>query len=228
MRFKVLFTLLLTAITYVGYCQNKAVVLKKCLSEKSEGFPSNNYTCQKLYFVDGSLVCKVNLSNNGWQIIDSITYQNEGGKLCVKTFQPLYDVENKMVRSYDLFNVESYQTNESFFETKDKYNLSKEYLFNLDFLLSKKPEKTEWGYFFNFGFIPSLFTQYGIPANEILKTFNFIIEDSIVISDSFIYENFILFRNYEYLNDQLKSVVIFIKDRNGKIIFHFKEVYELV
>lgn len=227
MRFKLVFTYLLIAVVQVGCSQEKAVVLKKCLSETTESFPGKNYACQKLSFVDQSLVYKINYSYNGWQIIDSIAYQNDGEKHCVKSFQPVYDVENRIVKSYELLNVDCDQANVIFNEIKDKFGLSREYLADLEFLLSKNPEKNEKGYKFKSGIIPSLFTQYGIPYDGLLKAFSFNIDDNMIKADSIVYSNFALSRNYEYESGRLKEVKIFVNDREGNILSQFREVLEL-
>lgn len=62
---------------------------------------------------------------------------------------------------------------------------------------------------------------------SLLKAFSFNIEDNMLKADLFIYENFTLSRNYEYESDLLKEVEIFIKDREGNILFQFREVFEL-
>ncbi len=227
MKFKLVFTYLLVAVAHIGCSQEKAIVLKKCLSESTESFPSKNYTCQKLSFVNQVLNYKVNYSFNGWQIIDSIAYQNDNGMHCVKSFQPVYDIENRIIKSYVLLNVDCNQTNVLFNEIKDKYGLSREYLANLEFLLSKKPEKHEKRYQFKGGIIPSLFTQYGIPNDGLLQAFSFKIEDNMIKSDSFMYENLTLSRNYKYESGLLKEVKIFVKDREGNTLSQFKEVFEL-
>ena len=208
-------------------CQSNVIVSKKCFSEPIEGFPGKNYTCQKLSVVGQTLDDKINYSSNGWQIIDSVAYQNDRGKHCAKSFQPVYDVGNRIVKSYELLNVECDQVNVLLNEIKDKYGLSREYLANLNFLLSKNPEKTEKGYQFKDGISPSLFSQYGIPYDKILKTFSFNIEDNMIKADSFMYHSLTLSRKYEYESGQLKEVKIFIKDRDGNILSQFREVFEL-
>ncbi|PZX48947.1 hypothetical protein [Algoriphagus chordae] len=208
-------------------CQSNVIVLKKCFSEPLEGFPSKNHTCQKLSFVGQTLDYKINYSFNGWQIIDSVAYQNDKGKLCAKFFQPVYDVENRIVKSYELLNVDCNQVTVFLNEIKDKYGLSRDYLANLNFLLSKNPEKTEKGYQFNGGIIPSLFTKYGIPYDKLLKAFSFNIEDNMIKADSFMYDTLTLSRKYEYESGQLKEVKISIKDRDENILSQFREVFEL-
>ena len=227
MKFKLIFTCLLIAVAQIGCSQDKVVVLKKCLSESTESFPSKNSTCQKLFFVNQALTYKLNYSFNGWQIIDSIAYQNDSGKHCVKFFQPVYDVENRIVKSYELLNVDCNQTNVLFNEIKDKYGLSREYLANLEFLLSKNPEKNEKKYLFKGGIIPSLFSQYGIPYDELLRAFSFNIKDNMIKADSFVYDSLTLSRNYEYESGLLKEVKILVKDREGNILSQFREVFEL-
>jgi hypothetical protein len=205
----------------------KKIILKKCFSESTESFPSENYTCQKLSFEGENLVYKINYSYNGWQIIDSIAYLNEGGKDCIKSFQPIYDVENRTIKSYELLNVDCNQKNVSLININDKYGLSKEYLKSLLFLLSRHPEKNNDEYSFRDGIIPSLFTEYGIPFNEILSVFSFKKEGDVLQYDSFVYESFVLTRNYVYEHGFLKQVGIVVKNRNEKILHQFIETFEL-
>jgi hypothetical protein len=227
MKFRLVFIYLFISVSQVACSQQKEIILKKCFSESTESFPSKNYTCQKLSFEGENLVYKINYSYNGWQIIDSIAYLNEGGKDCIKSFQPIYDVENRTVKSYELLNVDCNQKIVSFNNINDKYGLSKEYLGSIQSLLSKHPEKNNDEYKFKEGIIPSLFTQYGIPYNEPLSAFTFKIEGDVLQDDSFVYESFILTRNYEYENELLKQVKIVVKDRSERIISQFTETFEL-
>lgn len=227
MKLGLIFVCVFISASQVACSQQKEVIIKKCITEPTESFPSKNYACQKLSFEGHNLIYKINYSSNGWQIIDSIAYLNEGEKYCIKSFQPIYDVENRIVKSYELLNVDCNQTNESFNNINDEFDLSREYLESIQFLLSKNPEKNNDVYNFKNGIIPSLFTQYGIPYNETLSAFTFMIKDNVLQEDSFVYESFVLVRNYEYENGLLKKVRIKVKDRGKRIIYQFTEIFEL-
>lgn len=231
MKIKLMLIYVFISLSQVGCSQQSNVILKKCFSESTKSFKSKNYICQKLIFKEQNLICKINYSSNGWQIIDSVSYQNEGGKYCVKSYQPLYDVENKSVKNYELLNINCNQVKESSYDNllqiKDKYDLSSVYIDNIEFLLSKNPEKSVKGFIFKNGIIPSLFVQYGIPYDELLNALTFNIKNKLLKDDSFVYKNFVLTRNYEYDNGLLKEVRIEVRDRKERIISQFREVFEL-
>lgn len=227
MKFRFVFIYIFALASLVACSQQNEIIQKRCFSESTESFPSKNYTCQKLFFEDENLIYKLNYSSNGWQIIDSIAYLNERGEDSIKSFQPIYDVENRTIKSYELLNVDLSQKNVLFNNIGDKYGLSKEYLESIQFLLSKYPEKNNDTYKFKDTIIPSLFTQYGIPYSESLSTFTFKIQDDMLQNDLFVYDSFVLTRNYEYENRLLKQVKIVVKDRSEKVISQFIETFEL-
>ena len=230
MKIKLLFVCIFFTISQVGYSQKSNFILKKCFSKSTQSFPNKNYICQKLILKGQSIIYKLNYSSNGWQIIDSVVCQKKGGKYCEKFYQPIYDVENRFIKNYELLNVDCIQIKKSSYDDllriKDEYNLSKEYIDNIEFLLSKHPMKSIKEYSFKNEIIPSLFTQYGIPYDELLSVFTYKLESRLLKDDSFIFKNFVLTRNYVYNNGLLKEVRIEIRNREEKIISQFREVFE--
>jgi hypothetical protein len=227
MKFKLVFIYFFIYVSQVACSQKKEIILKKCFSESTESFTNRNYICQKLSFVNQTLIYKINYSYNNWQIIDSVTYQREKEKYCIKFFQPVYDITNKVVIKYKLLNIDCNHTNIIFNNINDTYSLTRDYLESIEFLLSKNPVKNNSEYVFKDSIIPSLFTRYGIPYNEPLISFAFEIKNDIIENDSFIYENFILTRNYKYEKSLLKEVEIVVTNRDKKNIFQFYESFEL-
>jgi len=226
--------LLLAYLFFIGHVacsQQNVIIQKKCFSVATESFPAKSYICQKIFFSGQILIYKVDYSYNGWQIIDSVAYQKEGLKYCSKSYQPVYDFENRTIKSYQLLYVDCNQvkvsSNDKFPKINDKYGLSREYLYELELLISKNPERNAGGYKFNGGIIPTIFGQYGIPYDETLYAFTFSIKNSVVKEDSFTYEHFILNRSYQYENGFLKEVKIVIKDGEERTISQFREVFEL-
>lgn len=211
--------------------QQDVVILKKCFSEGQESFPGKNYTCAKLFFKGQKLSYKINYSNNGWQIVDSVSYQREGAKLCAKSYQPLYDVENRKVKDYQLNSVacnpNEVLSDDKLSQINDKFHLSKEYLATLNFLLAKNPKQTANGFLFDGGIIPSLFTHYGIPYDEPLFTFDYTIKEGVIKSDSFVYGDYDLIREYEYKSGVLKEVKIVVANRKGVEILEYREYFEI-
>ena len=230
-RIKLIFTCLFLGMSQMACSQQNVVILKKCFSEGQESFPSKNYTCEKLFFNGQKLSYKINYSSNGWQIVDSVSYQIEGSKLCAKSYQPLYDIENRRVTDYQLNSVDcnpnEVLSNDRLSQINDKFYLSREYLAALNFLLSKDPKQTDNGFLFDGGIIPSLFTQYGIPYDEPLSTFDFTIEDGVIKSDSFVYENYVLKREYEYKSRMLEEVKIVVTNRKGVETSEYREYFEI-
>lgn len=109
MKIELILTYLFLALSHISYSQQKEIILKKCFSESTESFTSKNYICQKMAFEDQYLIYKINYSDNGWQIYDSIVFKKEGEKFCIKKYQPIYDVKNRVLKSYELLYVDCYE-----------------------------------------------------------------------------------------------------------------------
>lgn len=227
MKIRLVLISFIFSFSHIGCSQDIMIIFKKCFNESTESFPSKNYKCQKLYFENENLVYIINYSLNNWQIIDSIVYQYGKGEYCIKSYQPIYNIENSTIDSYELLNVDCNQNILSVNSLNDRYSLSKFYIRSVEFLLSKHPEKYNDEYKFKDGIIPSLFMQYGIPYNESLNSFSFKIDAGMLRNDKYVFKNFVLTRNFEYENGILKKVRILIKDVNENVISDMIEMFEL-
>jgi hypothetical protein len=231
MRFIYLYIIL--GLSNVACPQQNTRINKTCISDGSESFPSKNYTCQKLFYSDQNLVWEVNYSYNGWQVYDSIYYEIKGLKYCISTFQPVYDESSRTVSNYSIGNVDCKQekgfSNKNLALINDQYSLSKPYLNDLNFLLQRNPINQRNVFNFKSAISPSLFSQYGIPYNELLSSFSFIVNrDNQIESDEFSFSNFMLKREYHYQDSRLQEVVITLVNKRTSGTSKFKEQFEIV
>jgi hypothetical protein len=220
-------------LSQVACSQQNTRINKTFVSEGSESFPSKNYTCQKLFYSDQNLVWEINYSYNGWQVYDSIYYEIKDSKYCISTFQPVYDEGSKTVSNYSVGNIDCEQekdfSNKDLALISDQYFLSKPYLSDLNFLLQRNPINQGNVFKFKTAISPSLFSQYGIPYNELLSSFSFIVSiDNQIESDEFYFSNFTLKREYHYQESRLEEVVITLINKRTSSTSKFKEKFEIV
>ncbi len=231
MRFTCLYIFI--GLSQIACFQQEVRIIKKCSSSGNESFVDKNYICQKLFYEEQKLIWKVNYSYNEWQIYDSIYYEYKDSNYCVKTFQPTYKEGNKVVAGYQLSNVDCDQgktfPSGYFSQINDQYLLSRPYLRDLNFLLQLSPIISDNEFKFKNGISPSLFSQYGIPYNELLDSFSFVVnQDDLIESDNFYFINYTLKRKYRYENSRLQDVIIIVENKRTNVVSEFKEHFEIV
>ena len=218
-------------LNFTTYSQENIKVVKMCSLFGDKSFTNKNFKSQDIFFKGDVLIGQINYSYNGWQIYDSIAYETKGLNLCLKTFAAIYDVNEKLFKKYKYIGVNCDEqvvfSNKHLNKVNDKYLLSRPYLKILDLLLTLNPNKVNNHYFFNKGIIPTIFTEYGIPSNEVLNSFSFnIIHDNNLISnDEFYFLDYIVKRKYRYLNSVLQSVTIIVESTKNLIIREYEEKY---
>jgi hypothetical protein len=176
---------------------------------------------QKSYFNGGNLVYRINYANNGWQVLDSIVYEDKNTKHCWHFYKPTYDIENRKLLKYDFSEVECEDKKNAFIQNvEDKYSLSKLYLDDLRFLLEiEGGNKLELDgstlVTLKESIKPSILTKYGIPFNESLNNFSYKIDNELLVYDQFNFENYVLKREYFYSkNHVLTEVRIYVEGKN--------------
>lgn len=221
------------SLSFTACSQENLKVVKMCSSSGDESFIDKNYKSQELFFKGENLIGQINYSYNGWQIYDSISYENKGLNLCVKTFTAQYNVEERLFEKYAFEGVNCDEeinfSNRYLNNVNDKYFLSRPYLKDLDLLLGFHPHKNGDEFNFKEGVIPSILTKYGIPFNEKLNSFSFNItsENNLISNDEFYFSGYIVKRKYEYVNSVLRSVIITIENKKTSVVLKYEEKYIL-
>ena len=132
----------------------------------------------------------------------------------------IYDVKDQFLSKKWLkgsdYNFRGNVDNSNSFYVKDSLSLLKEYLSDLDLIMSKTEPKNihkrgsgaEKINTYNFDNTPSILMNYGIPINEILESLTTYIKDELIVKDEFVFQNYYLTRTYEYKNNIIDRVTI--------------------
>ena len=188
---------------------------------------------QNMYFKNSNLIWKINFANNGWQILDSISYEYKNPNYCTKIYKPEYNELSNKIKSFKLTSLDcsnNYNYNSLILRTTDVFFLSKYYTNDLDFLLKLNPIlksnlNNQNEYHFKKKVIPSILTNFGIPINEKLEMFTFTFNNKLIESDFFKFEHFVLKRKYEYKDSILSIVYIEVINNKNKKTHQFKEMF---
>ena len=159
---KLFYLIISVCLSFSACSQNEFTIVKNNLESGDGSFVTKDYKSQELYYKGESLISKINYSNNGWQIYDSIAYEKRGMKLCVEIFNAEYDIKKKKFKGFSSSDVDCDRaislSSDLVNKVIDKYFLLKPYLEDLDLLLSYNPNKVNDEYRFEEGFAPSIFT----------------------------------------------------------------------
>lgn len=220
--------------SYFTACSQQEVkIIKECYFSGSVNFPSRKYICEKMYFQGRQLMSKIEYSPNGWQVYDSISYNYFGNVYIANSYKPTYDLDNRTIKDYKLESKDT--VHQKTFSGKlskinDQYHLSKPYLFDLWFLLQRNPRYENNTFTFKYGIIPSLFSKYGLPYNELLKSFVFTISPgNLIEGDVFIFQDYIVRRAYKYNGyHRLIEVQIRVEDKRNNITSEYREYFDIL
>jgi hypothetical protein len=206
---------------------------KKSLTKNTTGqiYP---WLMEKSCFSDTNIQYKVRYAMNGWQVYDSVAYGD--GKITVfqaKYPEPVlkdnYPVLSKTIESYKISSVDScsgcYQEQSTFFRVVNQYGLLNSAIFRLNLVLKNGPVRQNNKYVFNTGNIPSILLGFGIPYDEVLTSFKFEIRDSLLISDSYNFENYQVDNTYFYEDSVLQKRNIVVKYLNESNEKHYCEYF---
>lgn len=191
-------------------------VQKGIMVTKFRTYNNSDKKNQEILFERDKKVWEKNYSSNGWQVLDSIVY-NEYETI---TYEPQYGDAREIVKysKRESTNQLTSKTNETFqYPLKDKYELGNLYLNDIKLILELMDKKTfeiKSKNTLKTNFIPSILTRYGIPYNELLDSCKYsITKDGLLQNDNFYFENFTVNRDYEYDDLVLKTVNILRVDK---------------
>lgn len=208
-------------------------IIKNVSIEGDKTFISRDYVAQKLYFEKFSLVGLVNLSYNGWQILDSTKYRYTDSLICWNKFHPTYIVASKKISSYKTSKdncTDRNDANEKSIKINDAYGLSDVYIKDINLLISFKPTKTPSGFRFKKYVIPSILIEFGIPPKAHLQSFSYSLtrDSNLLESDCFVFESYKVTRTYHYANKILSEVFIEVKNSTSNTVRKFKHKFKIV
>lgn len=220
--------------SYLTACSQQEVkIIKECYFSGNESFPNRKYICQKMYFQGKQLMSKIEYSYNGWQVYDFTSYKYIKDGYITELYKPIYDLESRIFKGYELESTDTVQhkiLSGKLVKINDQYHLSKPYLYDLWFLLERNPKNENNIFKFKYGIIPTLFSEYGLPYNELLKSFTFTIsQDNLIEGDVFFFQDYIVRRKYKYNEyHRLKEVQITIENTKDNIISEYRESFEII
>jgi len=217
-------------IGYAALSQDEIKIIKVRSSEK------RSYKCQELILKNSNLYYSHSYSYNGWQITDSICYENEDTTRCAKVYFATYDdgststsgsVPHYEFRYLDC-NFNSYLKSKLFSKISDTYLLSGFYINDFNSLLELNPNKIDNEFRLKNPVAPSLFPTYGIEYNEPLISFTFQLNDksNLILTDSFTFENYVVSRKYSYNSNILENVLIIVKNRKNGLTHEYSEIFK--
>ncbi|HBX21778.1 MAG TPA: hypothetical protein DEF88_15175 [Porphyromonadaceae bacterium] len=192
---------------------------------------SKKYKTQELFFKKDKLLWAKNYSYNGWQIIDSLSYEYSDSIIYRHIFYPIYDETKRSFIKYKFMRTQAELrhafSNNILSSINDNYHFSKCYLKDIDLLLNSEPIYENGVYKFPDGMIPSILLNYGIPYNENLYSFSFKIKENLIIEDSFDFLHYFIRRKYNYDNNILQKVIIEVHNKKSKDNFIYNEEFIL-
>lgn len=189
----------------IGLAQLSCLEEEKVLVKKTCKYPNHTYVCEELFYQNELLLSEVNYTYNGWQVIDSVAYEYIGDSVC----RSIYDaqIKDRKVHSYNYLDKDCSVKN-AYSVLNDQFDLSYYYFDDIVFLLELSPSKQKEVYIFKKGVIPSIFTNYGVPFNEVLNSFSYVISEGLLREDQFIFDRFTFSRKYTYEDFRLVKVEI--------------------
>lgn len=189
---------------------------------------------KEIFYKNFNLVYEKIYTYNGWQVVDSISYDKD---LCFKVYQPIYDVENRLITRYDYKYNDCLQIN-SYCATLhifyDDFLILHSYYNDICFALLNKNVRLKsmnsntYIYEFQEPSSPSLFIRCGIPRDENLISLTIRKEGNMIMEDEFNFQNFSLKRMYFYNEHLLEKVeYIIVNKKDKKTLQHYK-TYEYI
>lgn len=231
---KKLLVVLLNCTIFVNcISQNTVIVIEEVYPNTNESFVDNPYISSKRVYEDLDLVYEIDYSYNGWQIYDSIVYVDNFDTCYLIEYSPAYDFERRKVLYYELSYVIDCKMQRNLEDTNltkysDEYKLLNKYLIDIEELLRINPIQKDSTFCFEKNTKPRLFLNYGIPIDETIFYFSYSIHERKICNDRFVFENYIVNRDYIYYNDMLFKVTITIELLLNNEIWTFKETYSYI
>lgn len=210
--------------------QQKVEIVKKCRFDGNQSFPSRDVICQRIYIEGGVPVSKVEYAENGWQVIDSLVFERTEKEICCISYNPQYSLKTRKIEKYERVGRNCKEEGgliKPLKDIEDEYGLTREYVKDLQFLLNQDPTQSNSVFQFEEGITPSLLAQYGIPFDELLYSFSFMINDNLIKKDAFYFKNYILTREYKYDKKRLLEVQVIVNDKRYKTMSKFKEYFAI-
>lgn len=190
---------------------------------------------QEMYFRDKDMIREIHYANNGWQVLDSISYERNGLLICAKTYAASYNELQPARYRYSLTDTVCNKIaplpKGPLPEIEDRFSLVQPYFAEISKIglfehavLSEKRNHV-FSIILKGHYIPSIHGAYGIPFDEQLNSCTFMVsKEKLLIQDNFYYKNFTVSRAYKYADLMLKEVIIHIKGKgtNNKYAERFR------
>ena len=181
---------------------------------------------QVMYFRDKDMIWEINYANNGWQVLDSVSYERNGLLICAKTYAAAYNELQPDKYRYSLTDTACNKIaplpQGPLPKIADHFSLVQPYFAEISKIglfehavLSKK-KNNAFSIILKGQYIPSIHGAYGIPFDEQLNSCTFIMSnEKLLIQDNFYYKNFTVSRSYKYADLMLNEVVIQVKGKDS-------------
>jgi len=201
------YILLIIVSVFISCGEN---VQKEKLITKYRTYNNSDKKIKEIYIKGNNRIWEKNYASNGWQVYDSIVFNNDKSTI----YKAEYNEGTRDVfKYYDSVEVDltpSRHKQKLYKLLIDKYSLSHKYIDDIAFILeTMKTEESEIKTKDNIktNYIPSILVNYGIPYNETLDSCSYNIESGLLKSDTFFFENHKINRQFTY-NEQVLSKVI--------------------
>ena len=189
-----------------SYAQD-VVLWKHVLRFSNDRYLPKGYIASKYCYRDTTLLYKMDYSDNGWQIYDSITYKKHNGLWCISHFEP--DTNSQLYLRFSDTVENPFRMNKDILYVSDKYNILPRYLNEINNLIYQcktdslppilKHLNDTCCYLFVDVDHTLLFADYGIPMEESLERYCCHIGRSGEYDwDKFIFSNYTVMRYFDY------------------------------
>lgn len=176
-RILLLFMIICTC-TKLSSAQDVAV-WKHILRFGNDRYMPLGYIASKYRYHDTTLLYEMDFSYNGWQVYDSVAYNNNNGVWYISTFCPDSNFQFYLRSSDTTENL--FNKNVDIHYNTDKYNILSRYLNDINFLISTYNTDSNllsWNnlgdtscYYFIDADYTLLFAHYGIPMKDYLEKY---------------------------------------------------------
>ena len=212
----ILFLIICSGAT-LSSAQN-VVIWKHILRISNDRYLPKGYIASKYRYCDTVLLYKMDYSDNGWQVYDSISYKKQNGLWHISYYDS--DTNSRLYLRFSDTIENLHSNNDDIQYVSDKYHLLFSYLDGINrhmtrcntestHPLSKKIDDT-YCYDFKDAEQSLLFSDYGIPMKETLKQYCcYVGKQGEYVWDRFIFSGYTIMRLFDYdKNGNLFKVTI--------------------
>lgn len=223
MKKRIMLFLIFCVGSTLSFAQD-AVIWKHVLRFSEDRYLPKGYIASKYRYCDNTLLYKMNYSDNGWQVIDSITYKKNNELWYISYFDT--DASLRLHHRFSDTTQNLHYTNNALHYTIDKYGVLPFYLDGINeliFICKKQSphliqthiSDTCYFFFKDVGHT-LLFAEYGISMEETLMMYCcYIGKHGVYDWDKFCFSGHTVVRCFEYDTQGNLCKVVITKTHEG-------------